>query len=175
VALLEALREWNAAPILILSARKDVPDKVRALDAGANDFVTKPFFGEELLARLRVLLRSEPPFTGAPLLVTGPLRVDMASRRVAVNGRPVELTATEDAVFYVLARHAGLWVSCAHLVRAVWGAEPSAKIDELREYVWRLRRKLEPQGGGGLIENDGEAGYRLAVLQDGGKVRNPVV
>ena len=161
---LQSLREWNAAPVLVLSARKEVGDKVRALDAGANDYLTKPFAGEELLARLRVLQRCEPAMTDAPILIAGPLRVNMATHEVSVDGEPVALTATEDAIFYVLARHAGRRVSCAHLLRAVWGAGAAAKIDELREYIWRLRRKLEQRGVENLIRADGGTGYSLALL-----------
>lgn len=97
-AVLDAVREWNKSPVLILSGRAGVADKIRALDAGANDYMVKPFAPEELAARLRVLQRDEPPMSDGPLLVSGALRIDMATHAATVHGCALGLTATEEAV-----------------------------------------------------------------------------
>ena len=165
-AVLCALREWNEAPVLILSGRAGVSDKVRALDAGANDYLVKPFAPEELVARLRVRQRSELPTNDGPLLVTGALKIDMATRTVAVNRFPLELTETEGAVLYILARHAGKLVPCQRITRAVWGTDVAPKLAELRVYIAGLRRKLEQHGGKNLIRGDGNLGYSLLLETD---------
>ena len=162
-AVLDALREWNEAPVLVLSARTGVADKVRALDAGANDFLSKPFAPEELAARLRVLQRCEPPTNDGPVLMSGPLKIDMATRRVRVNGDPITLTATEEAVLNILARHAGSLVPWQRLLRAIWGTDSASKNAELHVYIAQLRRKLSEHGAGQLIRGDGRAGYSLAI------------
>ncbi len=163
---LDALREWNVSPVLILSGRAGVADKVRALDAGANDYLVKPFAPEELAARLRVLQRCEPPSSDGPLLVSGILKIDMATREVTVGGRLLELTATEEAILYILARHAGKLVPCQRLTRAVWGTDAATKLSELHVYIARIRRKLEEHGGNNLLQGDGIAGYRLSLAAD---------
>jgi len=160
-AVLKALREWNPAPVLMLSVRDTVRNRVRALDGGADDYLAKPFAGEELLARLRVMQRDEPALADPPVLVAGPLRVDMGTQAVTVNGERVIFTATEAAIFHVLARHAGWRVSCPHLTKSIWGAEAGAKISDLREFICRIRRKLEHKGGDHLICAEGSVGYRL--------------
>jgi len=165
-AVLDALREWNAAPVLILSGRSNVSDVVRALDAGANDFVAKPFAPVELAARLRVLLRSEPPMSEGPLLVSGALRIDLATREMTVNGCQLELTATEEAVLYILARHAGKLVPRGRLTRAVWGVDAAEKLKDLQVHIAHLRRKLEKHGGSSLIRGDGSVGYSLSLAAD---------
>jgi DNA-binding response OmpR family regulator len=161
--MLGALREWNQAPVLILSGRLRVADKVRALDSGANDFMDKPFAPEELTARLRVLLRSEPTLSDGLLLVSGGLRIDMATREVTVNGNLLELTATEEAILFILARHAGWIVPRGRLLRTVWGADDPEKIDDLQVHIARLRRKLEERGGTGLIQGERGVGYTLSL------------
>lgn len=170
LAVLRALREWSGAPVLILSGRAGTQDKVRALDAGANDYMVKPFAPEELVARLRVLLRCEPPTDDGPLLVSGALRIDMATRRITVNGRPLKLAATEEAILHILARHAGKIVPCKRLVRAIWGGDSGARIHELQVFVARLRRKLEMRGGDNLIRGVGQMGYTLPLGHDSDQV-----
>ena len=165
-AVLDALREWNVAPVLILSERAGVADKVRALDAGANDFLVKPFAPAELTARLRVLQRCEPPANDGPVLESGPLRIDMATRAVTMGGSSLDLTATEEAILHILARHAGKLVPCGRLTRAVWGTDAAAKLSELHVYIARIRRKLEESGGSNLLQGDGIAGYRLSLAAD---------
>ena len=160
---LEALREWSEVPVLILSGRAGIDDKVRALDSGANDFVAKPFAPEELAARLRMLQRCETPASDVSLLESGALRIDMATRQVTMKGQPLPLTATEEAVFYILARHAGRLVPRQRLLRAIWGIDSASKNAELHVYIAQLRRKLEKHGGDNLIRGDGSIGYVLAL------------
>lgn len=165
-AVLEALREWTTTPVLILSGRAEVGDKVRALDAGANDYVAKPFAPAELAARLRVLQRCEPPLDDGPLVISGALQIDLATRAVTVGGHPLTFTATEEAILFILARHAGKFVPQQRLTRVIWGTADAAKIGELRVYIARLRRKLEEHGGGNLIRGEGTVGYGLALTAD---------
>jgi two-component system KDP operon response regulator KdpE len=160
---IDALREWSSAPVLMLSGRASIADRIRALDAGANDFMTKPFAPEELAARLRVLLRSEAPESEGPLFVSGALRIDMATREMTVNGFPLGLTATEEAVLYILARHAGKVVLNERIIRAVWGASSAGKVHDLQVHVARLRRKLEERGAHKMIRGEGGVGYSLAL------------
>ncbi len=158
------LREWCDAPVLILSGRSGVGDKVRALDGGANDYMVKPIAPEELAARLRVLLRCEPPAGDGPLLVSGALRIDMVTREMTFHGRPLELTATEGAVLYILARHAGKLVPRERLLRAIWGTDATRKVHDLQVHIARLRRKLETGSGSNLIRGEGGAGYSLSLV-----------
>ncbi len=122
IELARRLREWTRAPILVLSARGREEDKVNALDAGADDYLTKPFGVNELLARLRVALRHASAAPDAPaLLEAGPLRIDLARREVTVEGRDVRLTPTEYKLLALLARHAGKVLTHRQILREVWG------------------------------------------------------
>jgi two-component system KDP operon response regulator KdpE len=163
---LEALREWNEAPVIILTGRTGISDKVRALDAGANDYVVKPFAPEELAARLRVLLRSDTPAGDGPLLVSGALKINMATRKMTINGTPLELTGTEEALFYILARHSGWLVPHRRLVRAVWGIDSAEKVHDLQFHIARLRRKLGALGAKNLIRVEGRVGYIVTMIAD---------
>ncbi len=163
LVLLRRLREWNRAPILILSDRDGEQNKVAALDSGANDYMTKPFGSAELLARLRVLQRSIPGEPDGPLFLHGDLQVDIMSHRVTLRGSRVELTPTEEAVFYILVRHAGKLVTCQHLLRCVWGVDLENKIHDLHVYIRSLRQKLNGASDATLIQTEGSAGYRLLL------------
>ena len=165
---LERLREWNCAPVLILSERDNERDKVMALDGGANDYMTKPFGPAELLSRLRVLLRPMPSEPDGPLLINGDLQVNLASHLVTMRGRRVDLTPTEEALFYTLARHAGKVVTQRHLLRCVWGADSENRLHDLHVYIRSLRRKLGGAGDEILIRTEGSVGYRL-LLPAGGE------
>jgi two-component system, OmpR family, KDP operon response regulator KdpE len=157
------LREWNHAPVLILSSRDAESDKVMALDSGANDYMTKPFGSAELLARLRVLQRSLPAEPDGPVFVHGGLTVDVTAHTVTLHGRKLELTPTEQVIFYTLIRHAGKLVSRKHLFRCVWGSDSESKLHDLHVYIANLRQKLRGASGRVLIQTEGCAGYRILV------------
>jgi two-component system KDP operon response regulator KdpE len=160
------LREWSSIPILVLSARGEEKSKVEALDAGADDFLTKPFGFQELLARLRAALRraARPGVATKPVFTSGHLRVDVEARRVDVEGREVRLTPTEFKLLAVLVRHAGRVVTHGHLLREVWGPDSPQENQYLRVYMTHLRRKLEPDPlKPRLFETDAGVGYRLRV------------
>jgi two-component system KDP operon response regulator KdpE len=163
LAVLQRLREWNHVPILVLSSRDAESDKVLALDNGANDYVTKPFSPAELLARLRVLQRSLPAEADGPIFEHGGLSVDVTARTVTLHGRKVELTPTEQVLFYTLLRHAGKLVTRKHLFRCVWGTDSEDKLHDLHVYIANLRQKLRETSGQVLIQTEGCAGYRILV------------
>jgi two-component system KDP operon response regulator KdpE len=166
LGLLRTLREWNLTPVLVLSERTDDAAKVAALDVGASDYLTKPFSSTELLARLRVLQRPVPNEPDGPLFVEGDLVANIATHELSVNGRRVDLSRKEEALFYVLARYAGKVVTCSHLIRAVWGEHSQNKMPDLRVLVGHLRKKLRPNGEELLIRTEGSLGYSLLVWPD---------
>ncbi|WP_017460944.1 response regulator [Dyella ginsengisoli] len=163
---LAELRQWSQVPVLMLSVRDSEAQKVRALDNGANDYVTKPFGIQELMARLRVLLRSRVAVTAAPDAAPryddGLLVVDQLRREVALDGEPVALTRKEYAVLAMLLRHAGRVVSQQQLLREVWGATHVQDTHYLRIVIGRLRQKLgddpaEPR----WLKTEPGVGYRF--------------
>ncbi len=161
---IEALRGWSRVPIVVLSARQHGEDKVDALDAGADDYVTKPFAMDELLARLRAAVRRAQPGDGTDdaVVVAGDLRIDLARRVVLRDGAEVRLTPTEWAMLHVLVRNAGRMVPRKQLLQAVWGPGYSEETNYLRLYSAQLRRKLEadPANPRHVITHPG-AGYRF--------------
>jgi two-component system KDP operon response regulator KdpE len=156
------LRQWTDAPILLVSAVGDEQEKISALDAGADDYVTKPFAVGELLARLRAVLRRAGPTEGQPVLEIGELRVDLEKRAVSVAGRPVHLTPHEFDLLRLLAQNEGKLLTHKAILREVWGVAYQTESSYLHVYVSQLRRKLEP-GETGLryILTEPGAGYRL--------------
>ena len=138
------LRGWTRAPILVLSARAAQGDKVDALDAGADDYVTKPFGMDELLARLRAALRRAAPGGDEPVVSTPAFTVDLAARQVRTAGGPVRLTPTEWHILELLVRNQGKLVSQRQLLQEVWGPSYGTETNYLRVYMAQLRRKLEP-------------------------------
>jgi len=167
VAVLKRLREWTHAPVLILSVRESVEQKIAALDAGADDYVTKPFDAAELLARLRAIQRRVPGVEEAAYFQTGHLAIDFSSHVVTLSGREVKLTATEYALLRVLALNAGKVVTHQHLLREVWGPNASDQSQYLRVYMNHLRKKIEiPQAKQKLLKTESGIGYRLALLED---------
>ncbi|MGY2704340.1 response regulator [Nocardioides sp. HB32] len=144
VDVIAGIRGWSSVPILVLSGRSDSVDKVDALDAGADDYVTKPFGMDELMARLRSLLRRTTPAESQPAVEFGDVRVDLAATRVSVGGTEVRLTPTEWHLLEVLVRHPGKLLSHRQLLAEVWGPGYETAQGNLRLYVAQLRRKLEP-------------------------------
>ena len=144
-AVIAGLRGWTRAPIIVLSARTTQGDKVDALDAGADDYVTKPFGMDELLARLRAALRRGADGEDAPVVDTEHFSVDLAARQVrAPDGEPIRLTPTEWHLLEVLVRHEGKLVERRRLLQEVWGPAYETETNYLRVYMAQLRRKLEP-------------------------------
>jgi two-component system, OmpR family, KDP operon response regulator KdpE len=165
IDLTRRIREWSRTPVIVISARGQERDKVAALDAGADDYLTKPFGVGELLARMRVALRHAARAAGGPaepVFATGDLRVDLEHRRVAVGGTEVHLTPTEYKLLVALVRHAGKVLTHRHLVKEVWGAHTTDQTAALRVHMAQLRHKLErdPAQPRHLLTEPG-VGYRL--------------
>ncbi|HEY4281605.1 MAG TPA: response regulator [Chthoniobacterales bacterium] len=162
VKLLRRLREWSDVPVLILSVRDDPEEKVAALDAGADDYVTKPFDTAELLARVRAAQRRSLTETGEPVFNSGPLSVDFSARQVRLHDKEVKLTPTEYSLLRVLVQNAGKVVTHRQLLRTVWGEKAESQAQYLRVYVTHLRKKLEPDADSAqLIKTEVGIGYRL--------------
>jgi two-component system KDP operon response regulator KdpE len=142
------LRGWTTVPILVLSARTDSADKVAALDAGADDYVTKPFGMAVLLARLRAAIRRSTTSNTAgedAVITTASFTIDLAAKKVHKNGQEVHLTPTEWGLLEILARNPGKLVGQKHLLQEVWGPAYAKESHYLRVYLAQLRRKLEPE------------------------------
>ncbi len=161
-AVIARLRSWTDAPIIVLSGRADSTDKVEALDAGADDYVTKPFSADELLARLRAAARRAPANEASPTVQVGAASVDLAAQRVTKDGSDVHLTPTEWQLLEVLVRHPGKLLSRRVLLRAAWGPGYETADGSLRLYMAQLRRKLEddPARPQHLLNEPG-LGYRF--------------
>jgi len=159
---LSRLREWSNLPVVILSVQSDEKGKVAALDAGADDYVTKPFNTEELLARLRVALRHTVKHEEASVFQVKDLVVDLATRHVTLSGKEIKLTATEYDLLRFLVRHAGKVLTHRQILREVWGPGHDNDTHYLRVYIAHLREKIEknpeqPE----LILTELSVGYRL--------------
>ena len=162
IDVIAGLRGWTDVPILVLSARTDSADTVEALDAGADDFVTKPFGMDELLARLRAALRRGPQSVADPIVETADFTVDLAAKTVVRQGENVHLTRTEWGVLELLVRTEGTLVSQKEILRTVWGPGHERETHYLRIYLGQLRQKLErdPAAPVHLITETG-MGYRF--------------
>jgi two-component system KDP operon response regulator KdpE len=162
IEVIRGLRGWTQIPIVVLSARQDQADKVAALDAGADDYVTKPFGMDELLARLRAALRRATVEDNQPTVTIGAFTVDFAGKTVTGGGETVRLTPTEWHLLEVLVRNPGRLVGQPQLLREVWGAGYETQTNYLRVYLAQLRRKLEadPSRPRHLLTEPG-LGYRF--------------
>lgn len=164
IGVIEAIRGWSDVPILVVSGRTGSADKVQALDAGADDYVTKPFQVDELLARLRALSRRRSTAPAEAIVVFGDVEVDLSAKAVTRAGSRVHLTPTEWQILEHLARHPGALVTRQELLRDIWGTEHVTDTGYLRLYLSQLRKKLEPVPGSPvhLITEQG-MGYRLVL------------
>ncbi len=147
IAVVEGLRGWTTVPIIMLSVRDSEDDKVRALDAGADDYVTKPFGMNEVLARLRAALRRHHPSPEQPIVTTSGFQLDLAQKTASVAGQPVHLTPTEWSIVEALVRHPGRLVTQRHLLQEVWGPRYEHETNYLRVHLAAIRKKLEPTPG----------------------------
>src|SRR5439155_16921658 len=166
VELTRRLREWSAVPIIVISARGKEQDKVVALDAGADDYLTKPFGVPELLARIRVVLRhlaATNSETGEAVFAVAQLRVDLARRLVTTDGKDVHLTPNEFKLLTTLIKHAGKVLTHRQLLKEVWGPSSSDESHYLRVYMNQLRQKIEPDPSRPrYLQTERGVGYRLA-------------
>ncbi len=164
IAVTRALREWSEMPILVLSAVGEEEQKVRALEAGADDYITKPFGARELVARLNAALRRAARGEGEPRIEAEGLEIDLAARVVRRGGEPIHLTPIEFDLLRVLARNRGRLMTHRKLLAEVWGPEYVEDVQPLRTHIARLRAKIEPEGESGprYIVTDPGVGYRFA-------------
>jgi two-component system, OmpR family, KDP operon response regulator KdpE len=162
IELCRRLREWSEMPLIVLSAVGDEEAKVRALAAGADDYVTKPFGPRELIARLQANLRRSEPDPEEALIRSDGLTVDLASRTVHLGGEEIHLTPIEFDLLRLLARNRGRLMTHRDLLVAVWGAGYGNDTQVLRAHIANLRRKIEPPGGPKYIRTDPGVGYRFA-------------
>jgi two-component system, OmpR family, KDP operon response regulator KdpE len=167
IAVTRTLREWSEMPILVLSAVGEEEQKVRALEAGADDYITKPFGARELIARLNAALRRAARGEGEPRIEAEGLEIDLAARVVRRDGEPIHLTPIEFDLLRVLARNRGRLMTHRKLLAEVWGPEYVDDIQPLRTHIARLRAKIEPDGEAGaggprFIVTDPGVGYRFA-------------
>ncbi|VXC34138.1 response regulator [Pseudoclavibacter sp. 8L] len=169
---IQAIRGWSDAPILVVSGRSGAGDKVDALDAGADDYVTKPFSVDELLARIRALSRRVPQGDAEPVVAFGDVSVDLAAKSVVRTGGGesvhVRLTPTEWQVLELLVRNAGRLVTRQMLLTSIWGSEHVTDTGYLRLYMSQLRKKLEPVPSEPRhLLTEAGMGYRLVLRPDG--------
>ena len=161
---LRRLREWSEVPVVVLTVRDDEQEKVAALDAGAEDYVTKPFSTPELLARMRAAQRKTRPAEEISIFKNGDLIVDLTSHAVTRADREIKLTATEYALLRLFVRHPGRVLTHRYILREIWGPKSEEHRQYLRVYVTHLRQKIEPNPSNpSLIRTEPGIGYRFAA------------
>lgn len=162
VEVIRRLREWSALPVLVLSVRDREDDKISALDAGADDYLTKPFAGGELLARLRAIMRRTQASAEPAIVRVGSIEVDRSARLVRRNGDIVHLTAKEYALLHLLVQHRGKVVTHRQILRELWGPNAETNTHYLRVFMTHLRQKLEEAPSRPRhLKTDAGIGYRL--------------
>lgn len=164
---IRTVREWSSTPIIILSVREREKDKITALDSGASDYVVKPFNMGELMARVRVALRSLVPGGDKPVIEAGRLSMDLSRRVTSIDGKEIKLTPTEYELLKLLATNAGKVVTQKQLLAHVWNTQSMENSQYLRVYISQLRKKIEvdPSNPRHLLTEPG-VGYRLALPED---------
>ncbi|MEO6993231.1 MAG: response regulator [Lacunisphaera sp.] len=159
---IKRLREWSKVPVLVLSVREGEDDKIAALDAGADDYLTKPFSGRELLARVRAILRRMTAANEPAIIRVGDIEIDQAARVIRRNGAEVHLTAKEYAFFQLLVQHRGKVVTHRQILRELWGPNAEENTHYLRVHMTHLRQKLEADPHDPRhLKTDAGIGYRL--------------
>lgn len=163
---LKKIREWSNVPVIILSVRNSEQDIVAALDAGANDYLTKPFSSNELLARIRAALRTFHPEETSPVFKNGDIEIDFNTRIVKKNGEPVKLTATEYSLLSLFIRNAGKVLTHGYILKEIWGKPFSEESQYVRIYISQLRKKLEddPNNPKFFLTESG-VGYRFVMIE----------
>lgn len=163
VEVIEAIRGWSRVPIIVVSGRSESWDKVGALDVGADDYVTKPFSADELLARIRALARRTPTATDEPVVTFGDVSVDLSARVVTRDGHAVRLTPTEWRLLEVLIRNPDKLITHATLLTEAWGPQYTSDTGYIRLFISQLRKKLEPDPANPrFLETHQGLGYRFA-------------
>ncbi len=164
IAILKNLREWSNVPVIILTVKDFDIDKVTLLDAGADDYLTKPFSVPELLARIRAAIRHSQPIDMEAVFRSGDLEIDFSARTVSIAGESVKLTVTEYDILRILVRYAGKVVTQGHLLKEIWGPHAVGQTQYLRVYIGQLRKKLEKDPSHPrLIITEPGVGYRLIL------------
>ena len=167
VEVIKRVRSWSSLPIIVISARSDDEDKVEALDAGADDYLTKPFSVEELMARIRVAQRrlsAGMEQGGEPIFVNGPLTVDYLSGCAYLSGNPLKLTPIEYKLLCLLCRNAGRVLTHNYITQHIWGGSWESYIGSLRVFMATLRKKLENFSGTQFIQTHINVGYRMVKI-----------
>ncbi len=169
VEVLKKIREWSEVPVLVLTVRSSEKDIISCLDAGADDYLTKPFRTGELLARVRNALRHRPSVQEAPVFTVGDLQIDLSARTVKKGKENIKLTATEYALLALLVRNAGRVLTHNYILEQVWGPTFSEESQYTRVYVGQLRKKIEDDPANPkLIVTEAGIGYRLNTEPDSG-------